>query len=201
MTRRTLVIFLKAPKAGRVKTRLGREIGAARAALLCRRMTELTLREARGPWRTILAIDPPSALYGWRGLWGASFERMAQAQGDLGARMRAAMRAVRAGPVVLIGADAPGLRAAHIRAAFKALGAADAVFGPATDGGYWLMGLARRRPAPRLFENVRWSSPDALADTLASLPPSFGVARLPVLRDVDEAADLCALGPLLLSAR
>lgn len=200
MTQPTLIVFVKAPEPGRAKTRLGREIGHGRAAMLFRVMTKRTLKEAAaGPWRTVLAIDPPSALYGWRALWDCRFERMAQAKGDLGARLNAAMAAMPKGPVVVIGADAPGLRAARIRRAFHLLGRADAVFGPAEDGGFWLAGFARRRRAPHLFENVRWSGPHALEDALAGLPESFRVERLPSLRDIDRAADLAAAGPLFLS--
>lgn len=202
MMQGSLIVFLKAPKAGRVKTRLGREIGMGRAACLFRLMSAATLEEARrGPWRKIIAVDPPGALFGWRALWPSAFGRMVQSPGDLGARMKAAFNAAPKGPVVIIGADAPGMRAAHLRAAFEALGRADAVFGPALDGGYWLIGLARRRPAPGLFQNVRWSSSHALADTLASLPKSYTVDYLPALRDLDNAEDLRALGPLLRSKR
>lgn len=202
MTNGALIIFLKAPKAGRVKTRLGRDIGMGRAAALFRQMSAATLAEAgKGPWRKIIAVDPPSEVFGWRTLWPTAFERLAQSRGLLGARMNAAIKAVPKGPVVIIGADAPGLRARHIRQAFAALGRADAAFGPADDGGYWLIGLARRRSAPRLFENVRWSSRHALADSRASLPEDFRIAFLPTLKDVDDAADLVAAGPLLRSAR
>jgi hypothetical protein len=194
-----VIIFLKAPKAGRAKTRLGREIGFGRAAALFRQMTQRTLSEAVGPWRTILAVDPSSDLYGWSGLWPRRFERIAQGEGSLGERMNRALREVPNGPVVFIGADAPGLRAAHLRAAFQALGSADVVVGPAEDGGYWLLGLARRRPAPGAFADVRWGTEHALADTLAAFPSSFGVALLPVQRDIDDASDLAAMGPLLLS--
>ncbi|MEX0644341.1 MAG: TIGR04282 family arsenosugar biosynthesis glycosyltransferase [Parvularculaceae bacterium] len=202
MTRATLIVFLKVPRAGRVKTRLGREIGFGRAAVLFRRMTEIALKEAsKGSWRSVLAIDPGTQAFSARPPWDFRFARLAQGRGSLGDRMAAAMRAVRGGPMVIIGADAPRLRAAHIKAAFKALGAADAVFGPAEDGGYWLIGLARRRSAPNIFDGVRWSSPHALADTIASLPPLFQLAYLPVLNDIDDAAGLAKAGPLLLSAR
>ncbi|HXI86863.1 MAG TPA: TIGR04282 family arsenosugar biosynthesis glycosyltransferase [Parvularculaceae bacterium] len=202
MTRGTLIVFVKAPLAGRVKTRLAREIGIGRAAVLFRRMCERTIGEAaKGGWRNILAVDPPAALHAEFPVWPRHFERMAQVAGDLGGRMSAAIASVESGPVVVIGADAPGLRAAHLHDAFSMLGRADAVFGPAEDGGYWLIGLARRKPAPDLFKNVRWSSRDALADTIASLPRDFHVDYLPVLRDIDAAADLDAVGPILLSAR
>lgn len=200
MIRGALIVFLKAAKAGRVKTRLGRAIGMGRAAALFRHMSAATLVEAsKGGWRKIIAVDPPGETL-WRG-WPQDFERIGQSHGDLGARMKAAMRAVRVGPVIIIGADAPALRVRHIRVAFAALGRADAVFGPAEDGGYWLIGLARRRAAPNIFANVRWSSQHALADTIASLPPAFTTAYLPTMRDIDERDDLAAAGPLLRSAR
>lgn len=198
----SLIIFLKAPKAGRVKTRLGREVGMGRAAVLFRMMVSSTLAQAQaGPWRKIIAIDLPGEIFGWRAHWPSVFERMPQAPGDLGARMKAAFDAAPKGPVIIIGADAPQMGSRHLRAAFKALGRADAVFGPAHDGGYWLIGLSRRKPAPHLFQNVRWSSEHALADTLASLPPDFRVAYAPTLRDIDDAADLKAAGPILRSKK
>jgi glycosyltransferase A (GT-A) superfamily protein (DUF2064 family) len=91
---------------------------------------------------------------------------------------------------VLIGSDIPGITAADIAAAFRALGRADAVFGPAEDGGYWLVGFGPRRP-PRPFATVRWSTEHALADTLANCR-RHRVLLLRRLRDVDSAADLLA---------
>ncbi len=194
--RGTVFVFVKAPRAGAVKTRLGAEIGMGRAAALFRIMTARTIAQAqKGPWRTVLAVDPPAAVSGWNALWLRRLARMAQGSGDLGARIARAFNSVSRGPAVIIGADAPGLRARHLREAFRALGRADAVFGPAEDGGYWLIGLARRRAAPRLFDGVRWSTKHALDDTIKSLPPTFNIARLETLRDIDAAADLAALGP------
>ncbi len=193
--RGTVTIFVKAPRAGKVKTRLGVGIGMGRAAALFRIMTERTVAEAvKGEWRTCLAVDPPSAVTGWDRLWPPQLSRMAQGPGDLGARMVRAFSAAPPGPVLIIGADAPGLRARHLRQAFKALGRADAVFGPAEDGGYWLIGLSRRRAAPGLFNNVRWSTKYALADTMKTLPQYFQVEMLESLQDIDVAKDLSALG-------
>jgi rSAM/selenodomain-associated transferase 1 len=201
MTRGTLIVFLKAPKAGRVKTRLARDVGVGRAAVIFRRLTEMTLRQAIGPWRIVLAISPTSDLHSWRHLWPRRFAKTAQSAGDLGARMRRAFDAAPPGPVVVIGADAPEIRRKHTAQAFRALKSADAVFGPAEDGGYWLIGLSRRKPAPRLFQDVRWSGEHALADTLSTLPTSFRVHLLERLRDIDDGEDLAALRPLLLSRR
>jgi hypothetical protein len=202
MKRGTLIIFLKSAQAGRVKSRLARQVGAGRAVSIYRFLTALTLHEAvKSGARILLAVDPPAAARGRRRDWPAGLARIAQVPGDLGARLRAAVDAAPAGPVVVIGSDAPLLRAGHIRAAFAALGRADAVFGPAADGGFWLVGLARRRAAPDLFAGVRWSSRAALEGALASLPKDFKVARLAVLRDIDEAKDLAAQGPLTRSRR
>ncbi|MGB1208123.1 MAG: TIGR04282 family arsenosugar biosynthesis glycosyltransferase, partial [Paracoccaceae bacterium] len=123
---------------------------------------------------------------GWPGdLW-----RIPQGAGDLGARMRRAMDGLPPGPVVLIGSDIPDVRPAHIAQAFAALGGRDLVFGPAPDGGFWLVGHSRRRPAPWGFmRGVRWSSRHALADTQATWPGAK-TAQVAALRDVDTAVDL-----------
>ena len=191
----TLFIFVKAPVAGNVKTRLAKDIGPARAAALFRLLTMQTIAEARkGGWRTVVAIDPPTALGRFSNCWPPPLPRWVQPKGDLGKRMSAAFRAAPKGPIIIIGADAPAVRVRHIRAAFNALRGHDAVFGPATDGGYWLIGLARRRGVPDLFAEVRWSTPFALADTLSSLPKSFSVATVETLRDLDDGRDMKACG-------
>lgn len=192
--RGTVVIFLKAPIAGRVKTRLGADIGMGRASALFRVMTKRTIAETRkGGWQTVLAVDPLVA--GFRHLWPPTLRRIGQGNGDLGQRMKYAMDQIADGPVIVIGADAPDMRVRHLKAAFDALRAADAVFGPADDGGYWLVGLSRRRAAPDLFDGVRWSTKHALKDTVKSLPKYFQVALIDQLCDVDTRDDLDALGP------
>lgn len=194
--RRTVIIMVKAPEVGRAKTRLGRTIGMGRAAFVFRHLLRTTIVEAVSiDWETIVAIEPRGRMRAWRHLWPRSVRVTAQTKGDLGARMAAAIDAAPNGPVAVIGADAPGLRRRHLRQAFSKLGRADAVFGPAEDGGYWLIGLARRRRAPDLFEGVRWSTSAALEDTRKSLPAEFVVAQLEKLRDIDEAEDLTAMTP------
>lgn len=192
--RATLVVFVKAPVAGRVKTRLGRDIGMGRAASIFRSLMRHTLREAeRSGLPVMLAVDPLIAARADARFWPARFVRAPQGAGDLGARMARVFASAPPGPVIIIGADAPGLGARHLRNAARVLQRADAVFGPAADGGYWLIGLSRRRRAPGLFRHVRWSTADALADTLESLPADFDVRFLETLRDIDEAGDLEAL--------
>jgi hypothetical protein len=186
-----LVIFAKAPAAGRVKTRLGREIGMTVAATWARHMLRMLVRDlGRDPrWETLLAVSPDRAAAESR-LWPAGPRRIAQGPGDLGMRMARVFRDLPPGPVVLIGSDIPGVTPALVAEAFGHLGRADAVFGPATDGGYWLVGLARgrRRLPAGLFRGVRWSTRHALADTLATLP-GHRIAFAAPLADIDEAED------------
>jgi len=124
------------------------------------------------------------------GRWTRGRPVIAQETGDLGRRMAAAMAAMPPGKVVLVGSDIPGIARAHVAAAFGALDDHDAVFGPARDGGYWLVGLAPALRAAALFAGVRWSSAPALADTLAGLPAGVRVARVALLSDIDDGADL-----------
>ena len=89
----------------------------------------------------------------------------------------------------LVGSDIPHLRAGHIARAFALLGQHDLVFGPASDGGFWLVGAKRTRPLPQtLFAGVRWSTPTTLAETLAGLPKHVTTALADTLDDVDDAA-------------
>ncbi|PWE32675.1 hypothetical protein DDZ14_09805 [Maritimibacter sp. 55A14] len=191
MHRPRLVIMLKEPRPGRVKTRLGREIGMVPAAWWFRHQTAgLIRRLGRDPrWQTVLAVSPDHAGLASR-VWPAHLPRIPQGPGDLGDRMGRILRSMPPGPVAIVGGDIPGIAPAHVARAFAALGDHDAVFGPAHDGGYWLVGMKRvASPPAALFRNVRWSSEHALADSMAGLP-DLRIALTDRLRDVDRAADL-----------
>jgi rSAM/selenodomain-associated transferase 1 len=187
--------MVKAPVAGRVKTRLGAEIGMVPAAWWFRHQTARLLRRLDDPrWDIVLAVSPDTATTAR--FWPAHLPRVAQKTGDLGARMARLLRLPHAGPTCLIGADIPALERAHIALAFRALGQSDFVFGPASDGGFWLTGLRHPGCAPaRLFANVRWSTRHALSDSLATLGPRR-YRLIDRLTDVDCAADLGALRPI-----
>jgi rSAM/selenodomain-associated transferase 1 len=180
--------MVKAPVAGRVKTRLAREVGVVRATAFYRQSTSAVLdrlrRDAR--WRTYLAVAPDCAATSR--FWPAC-RRLPQGPGDLGQRMQRLAEAMPPGPVVIVGTDIPGVRPHHIAAAFKEARRRDVVLGPAADGGYWLVGFGRRRRLPRCFSNVRWSSVHALADTRANLA-GWDVGLVATLADVDAASDL-----------
>ena len=190
MTRRTLVLFAKPPLMGRAKTRLARDVGPARAAGFYRASVGSLLHRLGGDprWQMVLAVNADA---GERyACWPSGVSRVRQGDGSLGDRMRRVLGGLPPGPAIVLGTDSPQVTPALVARGFRALGGADAVFGPAEDGGYWLVGLARRRPAPNLFTGVRWSTGDALADTRASLPGRFAVSTLPVLSDVDTGEDL-----------
>lgn len=189
---RHLVIFARAPQAGRVKRRLAAVIGTQEAtrfyrALLGRQIAKLA-KDRR--WIVWLFVTPDTALdhIAWRGEVPAG-RRCPQRAGDLGQRMKLPFRSLPPGPVVLVGSDIPELAPRHVARAFALLGRHDLVFGPARDGGFWLVGAKRLRPLPRnLFAGVRWSTPTVLADTLAGLPRHMTVALADTLDDVDDAA-------------
>lgn len=188
--KRTLVVMVKEPRPGRVKTRLGRDIGMTAAAWWFRHQTRRLVREVNDPrWHTVLAVTPDLEGLQSRN-WPAHLPRWPQGQGNLGDRMAQMLRSAPPGPVCIIGADIPAIRASHIETAFKTLGSHDAVFGPASDGGYWLIGLKRVRAVPfHIFANVRWSTRHALADTRVTLP-DHRIAIVASLSDVDTVHDL-----------
>ncbi len=185
--RNTLIVMVKEPHPGRVKTRLGAEIGMTRAAWWFRHQSARLLRRIEDPrWDVMLAVSPDAKGLASR-VWPAHLPKIAQGRGDLGDRMGRLLRTFATGPSCVIGADVPGVQKPNIAKAFNLLRSCDAVFGPAVDGGYWLVG-ARKLPVAA-FQNVRWSTEHALADTAAS----FKGARIgygDTLADVDTAADL-----------
>ncbi len=188
--RQRLVVMVREPRPGRVKTRLASNIGVITAAWWFRHQCKNLIRILRDPrWQTILAVSPDREGKQSR-IWPADLLRLPQGRGDLGNRMAGVFDAMPKGPVLIIGADIPGVQKGHIAQAFRALGSSDAVFGPATDGGYWLVGLKRTRSRPPgMFANVRWSSEHALADSMATLP-GYWIALVDSLSDVDSASDL-----------
>jgi len=144
------------------------------------------------PHETPCATEiPPSRPSPASGGGGRCLGVRPQGPGGLGERMGRCFAPAPAGlppgPVVIVGSDIPDVRPHHIAAAFRALGWAPLAFGPAADGGYWLVG-ARRRPAPPrgLFDDVRWSTCHALADTLANAR-GRPTLLLETLEDVDDS--------------
>jgi len=192
---RVLLVFAKAPRPGRVKTRLAADIGDARATRIYRRMGATVVDAVRdGDWRTRVCYAPADGeaeLRRWLGEEGLEFR--AQDPGDLGHRMERAIRdAFQEGAerVCVVGTDAPDVDGGVVERAFAALETPEtAVVGPARDGGYYL--LALRRPCPQLFQAIPWSTPEVLPRTLERITEAGLRARLlPERRDVDRVQDL-----------
>lgn len=193
----------KAPVAGLAKTRLAPALGAAGAAALAERLLEHAAAQAAAAglggvvvWATPDASHPVFGRLRLR-------HRLAlavQGEGDLGTRMAQVFEQAAAEhdlPLLLMGSDAPALDAARLRLAAAALNERDAVFVPALDGGYALVGLRAWGPWQHsLFTGMTWSTPGVMAETRQRLAAA-GIAHveLPVVADIDEPADLAQLPP------
>jgi rSAM/selenodomain-associated transferase 1 len=186
-----LVIMAKSPRRGAVKRRLAGEIGEGAALRFYRScLSHSIIRLAGDPrWLTTLAVVPdqdsslpilPSR---------PCVQRLPQGRGDLGQRMQRLFERLPPGPVIIVGSDIPTMHPSHIAQAFRLLRRADAVLGPARDGGYWLIGLRRSPRVLSPFAGVRWSTESALEDTLANLDGSR-IAFVATLSDVDIEQDL-----------
>ena len=191
--RHALVIFARVPELGRVKTRLAAGIGDAAALSAYRMLAERVFAAVRGggAYSTTVAFTPDDGERAMREWIGPDLGLRPQGAGDLGDRMAAAIGgALDAGAerVVVIGTDCPDISAASVEEAFALLGTADVVIGPATDGGYYLIGMSRSHSV--LFERVPWSAADTLRVTLErARAHGISVALLEERADIDTADD------------
>lgn len=184
-----LIVFMKAPMMGAAKTRLAADFGPVRAMRIYRMMCAKILRRVRDPrWETVLYLTPDNRISAeFNGLWPKHMDRATQGSGSLGRRIERCFDGPRL--TVIIGTDTPDINVHDIAAAFRCLSRGKACFGPAQDGGFWLLGLAQGLAVGALDE-VRWSHADTLTDTLAALRAS-GIDDVTVLRtlcDVDDGA-------------
>ncbi len=194
--RERLSVFTRYPEPGKTKTRLIPALGAGSAASLQYAMTAHVLSVAgdlANTRRTSVEVrfaGGDDAVM--RESFGGAFRYRPQGGGDLGERMHRCVRdGLEAGTksVVIVGSDVPGVDAAILSEAFDELHDHDLVLGPATDGGYYLIGL--RRDIPELFHGVPWGGEDVLSCTLDSAAAhGLTVSMLPALADVDRPEDL-----------
>lgn len=194
-----LIIFAKAPVAGQAKTRLMPALGAEGAARLAQQLLMHAVQQAaQVPWAALqLCVSPDTSHPAFaqaqniaRNTGHAHWDLSLQGDGDLGQRMhRALLRGLsRHAAVLLMGTDAPGLNATVLQEAAQALQTHDAVFVPALDGGYALVGL--RRPAPELFEGMVWSTPEVMAETrIRAHQAGLLWCELAPVHDLDEPTD------------
>jgi rSAM/selenodomain-associated transferase 1 len=189
---RTVLVLLKYAQPGKVKTRLAACCGAKRATTLYREWIGLILARLQ-PLRGLTAV------VGY--FDGAAKDKFApwsslvddwwpQPKGDLGKRLAAGFEAAHArrGPVVAIGTDCLDLDALLLPDAFEVLAQKQAVFGPAADGGYYLVGTSRHLPG--FFQGIPWSTSRTLAAHLSSCEENgWSVGMLPAWRDIDTCDD------------
>lgn len=197
---RRLVVFTRYPEPGKVKTRLIPVLGADGAADFHRRMAEHVLAQARRVPNVRVEVRYTGAEGAAMRAWlGGDLAFAPQCEGDLGARMARSFDDAfgqGAGRVVIIGTDTPEITPRILERAFGALSRHDLVIGPATDGGYYLIGLGRRawkKAVPRLFENMAWSTEHVCAETISrAAAERLRVWTLAPLDDVDRPEDLDA---------
>ncbi len=188
MAENTLIIFVKNPIPGTVKTRIARTVGDERAVDVYQhllRHTQAIMRQLTCR-RVVYYGDFVNPDDGWNG-----YGKQLQSSGDLGQRMQEAFGeqfAQGADHVVIIGSDCLTITPDHIEQGFKALDEADVVIGPATDGGYYLLGMKQLHPF--LFDDMPWSQPELGQLTeLAIRQKGLTFERLEELTDIDEWAD------------
>jgi rSAM/selenodomain-associated transferase 1 len=192
-----IVVFAKAPVAGRAKTRLIPALGAQGAAELAGRLLLHTLTEAlaAGLGGVELCASPALEDPAWDGVaLPPGLMTSAQGEGDLGERLaRAAQRVLHSGSaVLLIGTDCPALDVARLRRAAHELAAHGASLWPAHDGGYALLGLSRFEAS--LFAGIEWSTATVAEATRARFAAlGWPLHEGPLVHDIDEPADLVHL--------
>lgn len=191
MDKNLLMIFIKNPVEGKVKTRLGASIGSANALQVYKKLLNhtrevvLQLSMDRQVWY--------SSMIDHRDSWSSDeFEKKLQHGSDLGERMSSAFEsAFNSGynKVVIIGSDCFDLSYHHIENAFLALNDHDAVIGPSKDGGYYLLGM--KKYIPQLFSDIEWSTPEVFEKTVQHFKSTdLSFTTLDVLNDIDTIEDL-----------
>jgi mannose-6-phosphate isomerase len=194
-----VAVFLKFPEPGSVKTRLAASIGKVEAVRIYRWLVAQTINQL--PWKLAdivfqFSSESEEEVRHWLAPFvpaGMEPQFVPQVDGDLGARMSAAVAAAMQGgryrTVTLVGTDCLDLHLSHFTSAWKGLEDHDAVFGPAEDGGYYLLALNAHRPY--FFENVPWSTHETLSESLKVAKQwNLSTALLESLQDVDTIADL-----------
>lgn len=189
--RPAVLLFLKAPVPGRVKTRLARELGDEAACGIYCQMVERQLASLPTAWPVEIHFAPASARVDFAAWLGSSYDYHVQADGDLGIRLRNATEAAfERGhrSVVLIGGDCPALGAGDLEDVERLLhDGADVVMGPAADGGYYLLGLRSRPESPLVLEEIPWSTSDVARVTIERIDAlGLRLERLEEKEDVDD---------------
>jgi len=189
----SLIILVKEPKIGNVKTRLAKDLGFFEATKWFRHESGLTIRRlSQAPfWKTMLGVTPNHNYATSKiKIWLNRVERLPQGDGELGERFVYMARKILRGPVIMIGSDIPNIKIKHLVNAIRVLSSHDVVFGPSPDGGFWLIGFKHpQRHNRRQFAKVRWSTQHALRDCEDRLS-QFTIGYINELGDIDTIQDL-----------
>jgi rSAM/selenodomain-associated transferase 1 len=193
-----LLLFIKAPVRGQVKSRLAAAIGGETALELYRNfILDIidSVKKTGYPFR--ICYYPPDAGAEVSSWLAGQYRIMPQQGGDLGERMENAfLRCFSEGfeRAILIGSDLPDLTPAVLQEAMASLNKNDVVIGPASDGGYYLIGFHKHTFMPRVFQGIPWSTETVFQETMAVLQNSgLAVYQAPKWNDVDTLEDLRAL--------
>jgi rSAM/selenodomain-associated transferase 1 len=196
--RTAIVVMVKYPRAGAVKTRLGRQIGMKKASDLYCRFVRTLLATCRSTgFDTVISCHPDHPVSDYREWLGSGVDFMLQKGLDLGDKMRDAFEqafALGFERVILTGSDLPHLRGATIEAAAQRTGKGDVVIGPALDGGYYMVAMTHDSFFPEMFADIPWSTPDVLRLTLEKIAAARRkFSLLTAMRDIDTLEDLTAV--------
>ncbi len=197
-TKNVLMIFVKYPEPGKVKTRLAGTLGKEASARLYRRMAGDIIRRLAlkgcGRYETVIFFDPPERASDVRNWLGDDKCYIQQSGGDLGERLSNAFRTVfnsGAGRAVVVGTDCPDVTQDIVTRALQHLREKDVVIGPAKDGGYYLLGLSSH--APGTFDSIDWSTGRVLQQTTEKIKQQgLSFVILEPLKDLDRPEDLPA---------
>jgi len=195
VNRTAIVVMVKYPKPGSAKTRLGRQIGMEKAAVLYRGFVRTMLATCRSTgFDTVISCHPDHPVSDYREWLGSGCDFMMQKGADLGQKMRDAFEnafALGFDRVILTGSDLPHLPAAVIEEAAQRTGTCDVVIGPAKDGGYYLVAMTKESFFPGIFDDIPWSTPDVLHITLKKLAEGRRKScLLTAMQDIDTLEDL-----------
>ena len=195
-TKNCLIIFTRYPEAKKTKTRLIPVLGAEGAANLHRQLTETIITQVKELQEVLIEVHFTGGNQQLMQAWlGENITYRQQTEGDLGKRMATAFQTAFNNGIekaVIIGSDCPALNSQIITEAFAALSQHELVLGPATDGGYYLIGL--KRLIPELFTGINWGTSEVLQQTVAIAENlKLAVSYLTTLSDVDRPEDLAIL--------
>ncbi len=193
--RPVVVLMLKAPRLGQVKTRLGSTLGEPAALGVYRLLVERQVAALPRDWEAVVHFTPADAdgeMRAWMEGRHPALRFVAQGAGDLGQRLAGVVAAEFSQEpegLLVIGGDCPYLDRATLASAAEVLSTCDVVLGPTRDGGYYLIGLRQSRP--ELFSEIAWSTPAVLEQTREiARVARLSIALLPVLEDVDDRESL-----------